>query len=223
MYDGRARSPAFIAIQSSERRVPLFISSPGLNACATGLVIRAVRAAPRAPLGMSAGRPMPRLLVLALCLLGTACSYSEQQRVEEYAALIEASEAGHPAKVEALLARGTPVDAIRQGQPVVPGSGWAPYAQRPSPLFVAAANGHLAIVQSLLKRKPWVDWRCCDSLTPLGTAAANGHQRIVEVLLAAGADPDVSSAGGMTAVEAARAHGHAQIAQLLEEAAARKR
>ena len=165
---------------------------------------------------------MSRTLVIAFCLLlGAGCAQSEQQRVEAYAALIEAAESGQAAKVEALLARGTPVDALEQGEPVEAGSAWAPYAKRPSPLFVAAANGHLGIVRSLLKRDPWLDWRCCDSLTPLGTAAANGHQPIVEVLLAAGADPDLASAGGKTPVEAARDRGHTEIARLLEAAIAR--
>lgn len=132
--------------------------------------------------------------------------------------MIEAAESGQAAKVEALLTRGTPVDAVEQGEPLESGSAWAPFAERPSPLFVAAANGHLGIVRSLLKHKPWLDWRCCDSFTPLGTAAANGHQQIVEVLLAAGADPALASAGGKTPLEAARAKGHTEIALLLEKA-----
>lgn len=162
---------------------------------------------------------MARVLVLALLLLVSACtSRSEQQRAEDYAALIDAAESGQAAKVEALLTRGTPVDAVVQGKPVDPGSAWAPYAQRPSPLFVAAANGHLGIVRSLLKHEPWLDWRCCDSLTPLGTAAANGHVQIVKALLEAGADPAVSSGGGKTPLQAARDKGHTEIALLLEKA-----
>lgn len=158
-------------------------------------------------------------LGIAFVLLVSACSsHSQQQRVEDYAALIEAAEVGHAAKVEALLTRGTPADAVEQGEPVEPGSAWAPFAKRPSPLFVAAANGHLGIVRSLLQRKPWIDWHCCDSLTPLGTAAANGHRQIVELLLEAGADPGLASPGGKTPLEAARAQGHAEIALLLEKA-----
>ncbi len=170
------------------------------------------------------GRPMAGALRIALVLLVTACSsHSEQQRVEDYAALIEAAEGGQAAKVEALLTRGTSVDSVEKGDPGEVGSPWAPYAERPSPLFVAAANGHLGIVRSLLRRKPWLDWHCCDSLTPLGTAAANGHQQIVEVLLEAGADPAVASAGGKTPLEAARAKGHTEIALLLEKAMGQKR
>lgn len=167
---------------------------------------------------------MARVLRIAFVLLVTACSsHWEQQRVEDYAALIEAAESGHPAKVEALLTRGTPVDAVGQEESDEVESAWAPFAERPSPLFVAAANGHLGIVKSLLKHKPWLDWRCCDSLTPLGTAAANGHRQIVEVLLAAGADPAVASAGGKTPLEAARAKGHTEIALLLEKAIDQKK
>nr|WP_293249703.1 ankyrin repeat domain-containing protein [Panacagrimonas sp.] len=164
---------------------------------------------------------MARALLIALVLLVTACSSrSEQQRVEDYAALIEAAESGQLAMVEALLARGTPVDAVKPGEV---GSSWAAFAERPSPLFVAAANGHKEVVKSLLKHKPWLDWNCCDSFTPLGTAAANGHREIVETLLAAGADPSIASSGGKTPLEAARAKGHTEIALLLEKAIAQRR
>ena len=164
---------------------------------------------------------MAKALLIAFALLVTACSSrSEQQRVDDYAALIEAAESGQVAKVEALLTRGTPVDAVKT---VELGSPWAVFAQRPSPLFVAAANGHKEVVKSLLKHKPWLDWNCCDSFTPLGTAAANGHLEIVEALLAAGADPEIASSGGKTPLEAARAKGHAEIALLLERAIAARR
>ena len=167
---------------------------------------------------------MARVLRIALVLLASACSsQSERQRVEDYTALIEAAESGHPAMVEALLTRGTPVDAVGRGDSDAVGSVWAPLAERPSPLFVAAANGHVGIVKSLLKHKPWLDWRCCDSLTPLGTAAANGHLQIVEVLLEAGADPTLSSAAGKTPLEAARAKGHTEIVLVLEKAMVPKR
>ncbi|WP_133883981.1 ankyrin repeat domain-containing protein [Panacagrimonas perspica] len=163
---------------------------------------------------------MARALRIAfVLLLVVACSsQTEQQRIEDYVALIEASESGQPAMVEALLTRGTPVDAVEPGGPELVGSAWAPYAERPSPLFVAAANGHLQIVKSLLRHGPWLDWRCCDSFTPLGTAAANGHREIVEALLAAGADPSLATAGGKTPLEAARANGHEEIALVLERA-----
>lgn len=162
---------------------------------------------------------MTRFLRIALVILAAACSsQTQEQRLADYVALIEAAESGQPAKVEALLTRGTPVDVGAQPGSDAVGSAWVPYAERPSPLFVAAANGHLEVVKTLLKRKPWLEWHCCDSLTPLGTAAANGHREIVEALLAAGADPTVKSAGGMSALEAARARGHGEIARMLENA-----
>ncbi|MES1263547.1 MAG: ankyrin repeat domain-containing protein, partial [Peristeroidobacter soli] len=92
-----------------------------------------------------------------------------------------------------------------------------------SPLQAAADGGHVEIVKLLLKHKPWVDHRCCDSPAALGMAARNGHFKIVEMLLAAGADPTIKSEYGKdlpdgTPLDAARYFGHNDVAHLLEVA-----
>ena len=201
-------------------RVAGHLSEPATNGSSPHPSIEPAR--PRTILGF--GPSMAAALAVTFVVLLAACSaQSEQRKIEDYVALIEAAESGQPAKVEALLTRGTPVDATGPEGPGDAGSAWAPLAERPSPLFVAAANGHLGVVKALLKHEPWLDWRCCDSFTPLGTAAANGHQRIVELLLEAGADPSVATEGGKTPLEAARANGHATIVALLENAAGQSR
>jgi ankyrin repeat protein len=134
--------------------------------------------------------------------------------------LYYAAAAGDDLMVAALLERGAPVNALHPdsaGQLSYHAVGYN------SPLQMAADGGYVEIVEMLLKQKPWIDHRCCDSPAALGMAARKGHTKIVELLLAAGADPTIKSEYGKdlpkgTALEAARLFGHDDVARLLESA-----
>jgi ankyrin repeat protein len=92
-------------------------------------------------------------------------------------ALAEAASAGEAAAVEQLLAHGALPDAAGPVEP-----------EQPLPLWEAARQGHLDIVERLLRAGAQVNAR-----TQLGcalpAAAEAGHLAIVERLLSAGADP----------------------------------
>jgi ankyrin repeat protein len=162
-----------------------------------------------------------KVAILVSTLIVTACaSTSPRDRAIDYMALYYAAGGGNGLLVNALLERGAPVDA----PPPDSAEGLSYQAAGfNSPLQVAAEGGHIEIVQELLKHKPWVDHRCCDSPAALGMAAAKGHLKIVHMLLEAGADPAITSyysqtLGSATPLDAARANGHSDVARLLETA-----
>jgi hypothetical protein len=65
---------------------------------------------------------------------------------------------------------------------------WLQYRKNP-PIHMAADDGDIATVKSLLAKKPkLVNSKSIYSDTPLHRAAANGHKEIVELLIANGAD-----------------------------------
>ena len=59
-----------------------------------------------------------------------------------------------------------------------------------SPLYIAAQNGHLAVVTKLVAAGALVDKATAKGYTPLFIAAANGHLTVVSELIAAGAVVD---------------------------------
>ena len=66
-------------------------------------------------------------------------------------------------------------------------------------LYVAAENGHVAVVQALLQAGANVDAaRTTDFWTPLHIAAENGHVAVVKTLQGAGADTDAALTDGTT-------------------------
>jgi ankyrin repeat protein len=86
-----------------------------------------------------------------------------------------------------------------------------------NPLQIAAAAGHLTIVQILLKEGAIVDGRGGKSGSALQLASEYGHEKIVQSLLESGAKIDVSGGEYNNALHAACASGQETITQLLLE------
>ena len=89
-------------------------------------------------------------------------------------------------------------------------------------LMHAAALGHTAIVQALLKASANVNLLCYGGRSALMWAARNGHTSVVLALLQASASVDLRSSGqaGFTALMWAAWHGHTTIVRaLLKESA----
>jgi hypothetical protein len=95
-----------------------------------------------------------------------------------------------------------------------------------TPLHVAAALGHTAVAEFLLREGADVDARLTDSAdlpgaTPLHLAAAAGHRDAAELLLGRGADPNAILPGGAGGVaQAAPLHlashgGHQELVEML--------
>ena len=103
----------------------------------------------------------------------------DRAAAEEVSGLHAASRAGCVAAVAALLtAAGTDVNQKnRCGQ---------------TPLWVAAENGHEAVVERLLAAGAAVNHASSNGCTPLGVAAQQGHEAVVAQLLAAGAAVDLA-------------------------------
>jgi ankyrin repeat protein/outer membrane protein assembly factor BamB len=90
-----------------------------------------------------------------------------------------------------------------------------------SDLVLAADNGELEKVKTLLKRGAWADSRDILGGTALTSAAAKGHEEIVRLLLSSGAKLDIGKqAGKRTAIEMAAYGGNARIAKMLLDAGA---
>lgn len=64
------------------------------------------------------------------------------------------------------------------------------------PLHLAAQEGHLAVVQSLVQHESTVNKKSHDGKTPLRAAAIEDHRNVVEYLLTVGADIDYIDADG---------------------------
>ena len=86
---------------------------------------------------------------------------------------------------------------------------------RSEDLLVAAREGDLAQVRSLLGQGAAVDGHDRSGATPLIVASANGHLEIVQALTAAKADTNLRDASGRTALMAAAANRQARIADAL--------
>jgi len=84
-------------------------------------------------------------------------------------------------------------------------------------LILAAEQGDLAQLDSLLGQASSVDVRDSCAWTPLMKAAQNGHLQSVERLLMAGAQTRLGDKGGYTALMLAAAEGHVEIVRLLLE------
>ena len=85
-----------------------------------------------------------------------------------------------------------------------------------SPLWISAANGHLRVVQLLLRTKIVdVNAKSIYGRPPIFWAAAEGNENIVILLLTAGADRTLEDIDGKTPLSVAKKNGHDKIAKML--------
>jgi ankyrin repeat protein len=84
-----------------------------------------------------------------------------------------------------------------------------------TPLYIAAKEGHVAVMTVLLDKGAAIDAKADDAGTPLTISALNGHAGAVELLLDRGAAVEGFSKGGATALVLAGQSGHASIVQML--------
>lgn len=84
-----------------------------------------------------------------------------------------------------------------------------------TPLFAAAARGHVEIIELLLQHGASPNARCEGGGTPLLMAAAFGNTAAVQRLVAGGADVDDCDDQGVTATHFAINREHAEVVRLL--------
>ena len=83
-----------------------------------------------------------------------------------------------------------------------------------TPLFIAAARGHEAVLAMLIKAGADVNRSNDDGCTPLIIAAAHGHEAVLVALLKAGAPMTVTN-GGCMPLMAATNGGHTSVVAAL--------
>ena len=142
------------------------------------------------------------LLVFALflALASTARAQTPTQKV--YAAVVK----NKPADVDALLAAGADANAPVEMMPGFPTTF----------LVLAAGNGHLDVVKTLLKNKALVDKTDSFGMTPLMAAAANGSPEVVAFLLASGANPKAKDKDGKDVLAAAKEGENEDVIKLIK-------
>eukprot|EP00871_Galdieria_phlegrea_P005210 jgi/Galph1/5690/GphlegSOOS_G4405.1 len=86
-----------------------------------------------------------------------------------------------------------------------------------SALHLAAANGHLAIVEFLIKQQVNVNAKNDSGNTPLHWAAWLGQLQVVEYLIKHGADVSLKNEFERTPLEEAVDKGYSSIVSLLEK------
>ena len=85
-----------------------------------------------------------------------------------------------------------------------------------SPLWISAANGHLRVVQLLLRTKIVdVNAKSIYGWPPIFLAAAEGNENIVRLLPTAGADRTLEDIDGNTPLSVAKKNGHDKVAKML--------
>ena len=87
------------------------------------------------------------------------------------------------------------------------------------PLWIAAMNGRIGMVERLLRVEGVdVNRRNNSGTTPLYTACQYGHEAVVERLLEKGADMSIASPRFGTPLAVAQRKGHASIVAILRRA-----
>jgi ankyrin repeat protein len=67
-----------------------------------------------------------------------------------------------------------------------------------TPLYAAAQDGRITVVNFLIAAGAEVDTICRDGMTALNWTSSLGHMRVIDALLTAGANPNIASKDGWT-------------------------
>jgi hypothetical protein len=84
-------------------------------------------------------------------------------------------------------------------------------------LHLAAANGHVEVVQQLLGKGAELEAKTNFGWTALHRAASAGHEKVVKLLLEKGADIEAKTNYGWTALHCAASAGHEKVVKLLSD------
>ncbi len=86
-----------------------------------------------------------------------------------------------------------------------------------TPLYTAAAEGHMEAVDVLLRRGAVVDLPNIDGRSPLHSACIQGHEGVLRLLLTAGASTTLEDNQGRCAWNWATAPCNTAVRQVLQE------
>lgn len=142
------------------------------------------------------------LLVFALFLVSSTCLLAQTATQKVYAAVMK----NQPADLEKLLAAGADANAPVEMMPGFPTTF----------LVIAAGNGHLEVVQALLKNKAQVDKPDSFGVTPLMAAVAQGSLEVTQLLLSSGANPKAKDKEGKDVLATAKEGGNADIVKYIQ-------
>jgi serine/threonine-protein phosphatase 6 regulatory ankyrin repeat subunit B len=123
--------------------------------------------------------------------------------------LMQAAAAGDLGRAQELLEAGVNVNAADKGR-------W-------TPLFIAAHQGHVAVLRLLMSHGADIDRLNRNGETALMVAAAAGQFASLQVLLVAGADAQRCNRQGMTASDVARDTGNELLASAFDSIVAQAR
>ena len=112
-----------------------------------------------------------------VCIFLITAIYAEAGISDKNAKLIQASEKGNFADVQAMLTDGADINAteVREDNGV--------YVRGLTALMMASANGHTEIVKLLLDKGADVNVKNTYGITALFMASVHGHTEIVKLLL----------------------------------------
>ncbi len=166
-------------------------------------------------------------------LLSTKVSRGKTTKNNDSPSLHDAAYSGNCEAVEALLAQGAEVNALRNYSTALhfaADNGHRKIVEMlvskgadiraldknlNTPLHLAAYKGYREVVELLLGRGAEIEAQNIDGATPLHFAAYNGHRKIVKMLVDRGSDIKAVKKDGATPLHCAAYNGHREIAGLL--------